>query len=78
MTDEATFENTYARLQEVVTKLERGDLGLEATTVLYGEGLELTKKCRDLLQATERKVRHIQQNEAVPDAENGIKQSPSN
>ena len=68
MTGESTFEQTYTRLQEVVTKLERGDLGLEATTALYGEGLELTKQCRDLLRATERKIQRIQQNEALPDA----------
>ena len=69
MTDEPTFEETYARLQEVVTKLENGDLGMEATTELYGQGLELTKKCRDLLQATEWKVQRIQQNEAILYAE---------
>ena len=46
MTGESTFEQTYARLQEVVTKLERGDLGLEATTALYGEGLSLPTCCR--------------------------------
>ena len=61
MTDEPAFEQPYARLQEVVTKLERGDLGLEATTELYGEGLELSKQCRDLFQVTEQKIRRIQQ-----------------
>ncbi len=30
-TDRSTFEQVYARLQEVVIKMERGDLGMEAT-----------------------------------------------
>ena len=39
MISEPSFEQTYERLQEVVTKLENCDLGIEATTELYGEGL---------------------------------------
>ena len=59
----------YALLQEVVAKLERGNLSLEATTVLYGEGLGLAERCKELLEVTERTIRRIQQNEDIPDAE---------
>ncbi|MFH1140194.1 MAG: exodeoxyribonuclease VII small subunit [Chloroflexota bacterium] len=70
-------EQTYARLQELVVKLERGDLGLEATTALHGEGLALAKKCSELLEATERKIRRLQQNEAPPSTESGNQQPQS-
>jgi len=77
MTIELTYEQTYARLQEVVAKLERGDLGLEAATTFYGEGLALAKKCSELLEATERKIRRLQQKETPPSAGSGTQQSQS-
>ncbi len=71
MTTEPTFEQTYARLQRVVDKLESGDLPMNEATTLYGEGLALAKKCSDLLEATERKIRRIQQEQTPSSAEAG-------
>ena len=46
-------------------------LGLEGATTLYAEGLALAKKCGELLEATERKLRRIQENQVPSSKEKG-------
>ena len=65
MATEPTFETTHAQLQEVVTKLEQGDLGLDGVTTLYEKGLILAAKCRELLEATESRLMQIQRTFAM-------------
>ena len=61
-----TFEDSFSQLQEVVSKLEQGELGLEAVTVLYEQGVTLAANCRKLLEATESKIKLIQRTYGMP------------
>ena len=61
-----TFEDSFSQLQKVVTKLEQGDLGLEAVTELYEQGVTLVANCRKLLEATESKIKLIQRTNGMP------------
>ena len=54
---ERPFEEQLARLQEITGQLERGDLSLESSLALYGEGVELSRNCRAMLE----KARHTVQ-----------------
>lgn len=63
-----TFEDSFSQLQEVVNKLEQGDLGLEAVTALYEQGATLAANCRKLLEATETKITSIQRTYGMPTA----------
>ena len=54
---ERPFEEQLARLQEITGQLERGDLSLENSLALYGEGVELSRNCRAMLE----KARHTVQ-----------------
>ncbi|WP_111732776.1 exodeoxyribonuclease VII small subunit [Roseovarius amoyensis] len=56
---EMTFEQAMKELEEVVTKLERGDVALEDSIRLYERGAELKKRCEDKLKAAEEKVATI-------------------
>ncbi len=56
---EMTFEQAMKELEEVVTKLERGDVALEDSIRLYERGAELKKRCEDKLKAAEEKVASI-------------------
>ena len=51
-----TFEQSMARLEEIVTQLERGDVPLEEALRLFEEGTALMKKCSAMLDRAEQKI----------------------
>ena len=53
---EKKFEAAMARLEEIVTELESGDLALERSLKLFEEGIKLARICNTRLQEAERKV----------------------
>jgi len=53
---ERTFETSLAELEEIVTKLEEGDLPLEASLELFEKGIKLSRECRDRLANAERRI----------------------
>lgn len=54
-----SFEEAMAALEQVVTRLERGDVPLEESIALYEQGAALKKHCADKLAAAEAKVEKI-------------------
>lgn len=50
------FEGALKRLEEIVTKLEEGDLSLEKAVKLFEEGMEISRFCGKKLDDAERKV----------------------
>ena len=53
---EKNFESSLARLEEIVKKLEKGDLPLEQSLKLFEEGVKLARVCNKRLEEAERKV----------------------
>lgn len=53
---EKKFEQALARLEEIVQKLEQGDLPLEQSLKLFEEGIRLSRICNNRLAEAERKV----------------------
>jgi exodeoxyribonuclease VII small subunit len=53
---EIKFEKALARLEEIVQKLEQGDLALEQSLKLFEEGIRLSRICNTRLEEVERKV----------------------
>ena len=51
-----TFEQAMARLDEIVTTLERGDAPLEDAMKLFEEGTKLIGDCRTALDKAEQQV----------------------
>lgn len=51
-----TFEEAMARLETIVTQLEKGDLPLEESLALFEEGAGLMKLCTKALDQAEQKV----------------------
>ncbi len=51
-----TFEESIARLDEIVKTLERGDRPLEEALTLFEEGTKLIKSCGKTLDDAEQKV----------------------
>ena len=50
------FEEAFKRLDEIVTKLESGDLSLEESMTLFEEGITLTETCKIGLEGAEQKI----------------------
>ena len=46
-----TFEQSMARLEQIVRAMERGDVALEESLKLFQEGTELVRSCQKILDA---------------------------
>ena len=57
--DVARFEAALDELEQIVGKLERGELKLEESLKLFERGVELTKACRKSLETAELKVKQL-------------------
>src|SRR6185295_20386799 len=51
-----TFEAALQKLDEIVQKLEKGELPLEQSLVLYEEGVRLSRLCHAKLEEAEGKI----------------------
>lgn len=56
---EMTFEKALAELEQIVARLERGDVPLEDSIAAYERGEALKKRCADLLSIAEARVEKI-------------------
>jgi exodeoxyribonuclease VII small subunit len=52
----ASFEESLTKLEDIVARLERGDLSLEDSVRLFEEGTRLSAECRKQLEEAEGKV----------------------
>ncbi|MFJ7725420.1 exodeoxyribonuclease VII small subunit [Neobacillus sp. NPDC097160] len=61
MTNEKTitFEEAMSKLEQIVDKLEEGDVPLEKAILFYKEGMELSKLCHDKLKSVEEQLTQI-------------------
>ena len=50
------FEETIKNLEQIANELEKGDLDLEASVSKFEEGMELSKKCNELLENAEKRI----------------------
>ncbi len=55
-----SFEQALAALEEIVTKLESGEVGLEDSIAIYTRGSLLRRHCQDKLKSAEAKIEKIQ------------------
>jgi exodeoxyribonuclease VII small subunit len=67
-----TFETALKQLEDIVQKLEKGELALEESLKLYEEGIQLSRLCHAKLEEAEGKIELLLKDakgEAVADAE---------
>jgi len=55
-----TFEQSVARLDEIVASLEKGDVQLDKSLALFEEGVKLIEACGTMLDTAEQKVVSLQ------------------
>jgi exodeoxyribonuclease VII small subunit len=66
--DDLSFEEAYARLEEVLSRLQMGNMTLDDSLAAYEEGMALAAHCQTLLDAAELRVEAL---ERVADVANG-------
>ena len=54
--EKLTFEQALAKLEEIVSAIEEGEVPLEQSIDKYAEGVELVKQCRQILDRAEKKI----------------------
>ena len=60
MGHEKSFEEQIARLEEIVSLLERGDAPLKDSLTLFEEGTRLVHTCSDMLEQAQQQVVKLQ------------------
>ena len=54
--DNIKFEDALSKLEEIVKKLESGELSLEESLVAFEEGIRLSRICSKQLDEAEKKI----------------------
>lgn len=58
---EGGFESTLAELEELVARMEAGNLPLEEAMRSFERGVQLTRECQSALQAAQLRVQVLMQ-----------------
>lgn len=59
MEEKISFEEAMKNLEDIVEKLEEGDVPLEEAIAIYRKGMELSKLCHDKLKNVEEQLTQI-------------------
>lgn len=57
-----TFEEALKRLEDVVEKMESGEMGLEESIKIFEEGIELSLYCQQELKKADGKIQRLIKN----------------
>jgi exodeoxyribonuclease VII small subunit len=60
---ELTYEQSIARLHEIIEKIESGEVGLEQSLEQYEQGMAMIRRCQTILDRAEQKIRRLTVNE---------------
>jgi len=60
---EKSFEEGLQKLEEIVSRLENGDIPLEESINIFKEGVELTKFCKEKLNEAETQLKKLVKDE---------------
>lgn len=66
-----SFEEAMRQLDEIVSAMESGQIGIEESISRYEEAMRLAAQCRKILDEAELRIRRIQ-----ADASGEIRESP--
>ena len=58
-----SFEASLEALEEIVRKLERGDLPLEQSLEFFEQGIRLSRECQERLSQAERRIEVLMRSE---------------
>lgn len=56
MKEDISFEEAMESLEKIAGELEKEDLSLDESVKKFEEGMELSKKCNEILESAEKKI----------------------
>jgi exodeoxyribonuclease VII small subunit len=62
-----TFEEAQAELEQIVARLERGDVGVDELTKLWERGEELYRICASKLESVQGKIEELSRSAQAAD-----------
>ena len=62
----AQFEAALKEFEEIVAAMERGDLPLERSLLLFERGTQLSRQCQQALAAAELRIKTLMEGGAEP------------
>ncbi len=65
--DELTFEQAYEQLEDVLSRLQLGNMSLDDSLAAFEEGMALAAHCQALLDAAELRVEQLER--AAPESD---------
>ena len=68
--EENNFEKSMENLENIVTELEKGELNLEESVKKFEQGINISKKCNDILEKAEKKITILLRQEDEIEEEN--------
>lgn len=72
-----TFEEALRRLDEVVSRLESGEVGLEEAVALFERGQGYLAACRERLGAAQRRIEELTAEDLPPEPGGGPQEPPA-
>lgn len=72
MEKKLNFEEAMQKLETIANELEKGDLSLENSVSKFEEGMKLSKECNDYLDAAEKKITMLINNNGEITEENFV------
>jgi exodeoxyribonuclease VII small subunit len=64
MSEAPDFETALKKLEDIVKKLETGELSLDSALELFEEGIKLSRFCHTKLEQAERRVEILLKNDS--------------
>jgi exodeoxyribonuclease VII small subunit len=56
-----SFEEALSRVEQIIERIESGEIGLEQSLTEYENGVELVRRCRAILDRAQQKVDDLSQ-----------------
>ncbi|MBS1473703.1 exodeoxyribonuclease VII small subunit [Massiliimalia massiliensis] len=54
-----SFEETVQELEQIIARLEQGELNLDESLTLYEQGIALTRQCSQQLESAQLKLEEL-------------------
>ncbi len=67
--DKKTFEDNIVQLEEIISRLESGDVKLDECIEIYEKGINLSKECMKMLEDAHQRVNIIVKQNTEADGE---------
>ena len=59
MKNKINLKQTFEKLEKILAQLESADLDIDEMVKLYGEGMQLSKHCKDVIEQAEQRIEVI-------------------